>query len=74
MPNYKSDVEDYDLIYQIEKGEGLCVRKDANSEDIWLPLSQIWYDDGKVYKRGSYIVVTIPNWLAEKHDLETNLH
>jgi hypothetical protein len=69
MASFKSNVADYDLIYQTEKGGGLCVRREINGEDIWLPLSQIQYDDGKLYKRNSVITVTIPDWLAEKHDL-----
>jgi hypothetical protein len=71
--SYKSDVADYDLLYQTEKGGGLCVRKEINGIDIWLPLSQIEFD-GKAYRRNDYITVTIPDWLAEKHDLEENLH
>lgn len=70
--NWKSrgeNVEEYTLIYQVEHGAGLCVREEKDGPDIWLPLSQIQYDEHIVYKRGSYIKVTIPDWLAEEHDL-----
>ena len=66
--SFRSNVADYDLIYQIQKGGGLCVRQEKDGEDIWLPLSEIEFD-GKDYKRGSVITVTIPDWLAEKHYL-----
>jgi hypothetical protein len=67
--SHKENVADYDLIYQTEKGGGLCVRREIDGEDIWLPLSQIEFDSGTLHKRNSVIKVIIPDWLAEKHDL-----
>jgi hypothetical protein len=74
MPNYKSNVADYDLIYVSETDKGLAVRIDAeenspvSSRMFWLPKSQIEYED-KSYKPHQPIRVTIPDWLAEEHDL-----
>ena len=65
----KSDVADYSLIYTAETEKALGVRQTEDEEDlIWLPKSQIEFD-GKEYRRGQVITVTIPDWLAEKHNL-----
>lgn len=64
----KSNVADYDLLYVSQTEKALAVRRSENDEMVWLPKSQIEFDD-KDYKRHSVIRVTIPDWLAEKHDL-----
>jgi hypothetical protein len=68
LPNYKSDVADYDLEYRRETRDGLCVRVDEDSEDFWLPKSKVQYEN-KNYRRGDPITVTIPEWLVTKHDI-----
>ena len=64
----KSNVADYDLLYQAETDKALCVRRSEEGDDFWLPKSQIEID-GKEHRRGQVISVTIPDWLAEKNDL-----
>lgn len=64
----KSNVADYDLLYITQTEIGLCLRRSEEFELFWLPKSQIEFDD-KEYKRNQVISVTIPDWLAEKHDL-----
>lgn len=66
--SHKSDVADYDLLYVSQTGKALAVRRSEDHETIWLPKSQIQFDD-KEYRRHAVIRVTIPDWLAEKHDL-----
>lgn len=68
MTNYKSDVVDIDLLYVSQTEKGLAVRQSEDHEMFWLPKSQIEFED-KDYKRHSVIKVTIPEWLAGKHDL-----
>jgi hypothetical protein len=68
MTAYKSNVTDYDLLYITQTDRGLAVRQSEEREMIWLPKSQIEFED-KDYKRHATIRVTIPDWLAEKHDL-----
>jgi hypothetical protein len=68
MPNYKSNVGDYDLMYIAQTEKVICVKLDKESEMFWLPKSQIEFED-KNYKRHQTIKVTIPDWLAEKYEL-----
>jgi hypothetical protein len=68
MPQYKSNVADYDLLYVTQTYKALGVRRSSEHDIIWLPKSQIEFED-KEYKPSSVISVTIPDWLAEKHDL-----
>lgn len=65
---YKSDVADYDLIYISNIPKGIWVKNSDEGEDFFLPDSQIEYDPTKCI-RNKTISVTIPEWLAEKHDL-----
>lgn len=64
----KSNVADYDLLYVSQTERGLAVRRSEDDEMFWLPKSQVQFDD-KEYRRLAVISVTIPDWLAEKHDL-----
>lgn len=64
----KSNVADYDLLYVSETEKALAVRSSEDHEMIWLPKSQIEYED-RNYKRHEVICVTIPDWLAEQHNL-----
>jgi hypothetical protein len=68
MPQYKSNVADYDLLYVTQTKKAIGVRRSEESEVIWLPKSEVDFED-KEYKRNSVVSVTIPDWLAEKHDL-----
>jgi hypothetical protein len=68
MGRYKSDVRDYDLLYVTQSELGLCVRKDEDNESFWLPKSKVQFDD-RGYRRHEAIQVTIPEWLAVKHEL-----
>jgi hypothetical protein len=65
---YKSDVADYDLIYVTQTEKGLGVRRSQEHDIFWLPKSQIEFEY-KEYKSGHTITVTVPEWLAQKHDL-----
>lgn len=64
-----SNIADYDLLYVTQTEKALAVRRSEDHEMVWLPKSQVEFDDGKEYKRHAVIKVTIPDWLAEKHDL-----
>jgi hypothetical protein len=64
----KSNVADYDLMYVSETDKGLAVRTDGDASLFWLPKSQIDFPE-KEYRRNQIIRVTVPDWLAEKHDL-----
>lgn len=66
--SYKSNVADYQLIYEAETPLALAIRASNESDVVWLPKSQIEFLD-KHCIRGDKIWVTIPDWLAEKHDL-----
>jgi hypothetical protein len=68
MTDYKSNVVDLDLFYVSETEKGLAVRLDEGRRLIWLPKSQIEYEQ-REYKRHEVVKVTIPEWLAVKHDL-----
>jgi hypothetical protein len=60
---------DYDLLYVTQTEKALAVRRSEDDELVWLPKSQIEFDDSKEHKRHAVIRVGIPDWLAEKHDL-----
>jgi hypothetical protein len=63
------DIAEYDLLYVTHTQRALGVCRSVDDDDvIWLPRSQISYDD-KEYERKSEIDVSIPTWLAKKHDL-----
>jgi hypothetical protein len=68
MSNYKSNVADYDLLYVSETEKALAVRISEDHEMFWVPKSQIEYED-KNYKRHQLIKVTMPDWIAEQHNL-----
>jgi hypothetical protein len=68
MPNYRSNVADYDLLYKGETKMGIWVSKSEEDNDFFLPNSQVQYEE-KQYKRNSVIKVTIPDWLATMNDL-----
>ena len=70
--DYKSDVADYDLIFGIEKplAYGVFCTDAAYKKNaiIWFPKSQVEWVAGSCI-RGRTCTLTIPEWLAEKHDL-----
>ena len=68
MTNYRSNLEEYSLYYIGQTDKGLHVRQDENHPSFWLPKSQVEFED-KEYKRHAVVTVTMPQWLAEKHDL-----
>jgi hypothetical protein len=55
-------------MYVNQTDKALAVRQSEEHEMFWLPKSQIEFED-KNYKRHATIRVTIPEWLAAKHDL-----
>jgi hypothetical protein len=63
----RNDTDTYDLIYQTETEKAICVREMPDAEDVWLPKSQIDYEEGA--ERGDTIVVEIPDRLAEDKGL-----
>ena len=60
---------DYEVLYVNQTEKALAVRRSEEYETVWLPKSQIEFDDSKEYKRHQVIRIGIPDWLAEKHDL-----
>ncbi len=57
------DYPDFDytrIIAETEKG--ICFEMEDSIEGLWLPLSQVEYDE-------SNNTFNIPKWLAKKHNL-----
>lgn len=70
MTNYKSNVADYDVLFQVETERAIGIKRhDEDTEVIWLPKSVCEFVGLGGCKRGSVIRVTIPDWLAEKYDM-----
>jgi hypothetical protein len=42
---------------------------DGTNDSIWLPKSQIEYDEDIELTKGKMISVTMPDWLAEEKEL-----
>ena len=55
------------MIFQTSTDSSICVTEPDSNEEIWLPKSQIEYDD--TAERGDRIDVEIRTWLAEKKGL-----
>lgn len=68
MTNYRSNIDDYDLLYVTETDLGLCVKRSEDDPKFWLPKSQVEYES-KNYKKGNIVRVAMAEWLAQKHDL-----
>jgi hypothetical protein len=66
--SYKSDLNDYELIYVTQTDLAIGVTTEEGGDLIWLPKSQIQYEDDD-YSRDDEITVTVPDWLAREHDL-----
>jgi hypothetical protein len=64
-----TNAADYEVLYVAQSEKALGIRRSEKEEIIWLPKSQIEFDDSKEYKRHTVIRIGIPDWLAEKHDL-----
>ena len=66
---YQSNVADYELIWHNESpsGKAILVSRSEEDEPFWLPISQVEYERKKAPSK--IVVVSIPDWLAEKHDL-----
>lgn len=60
---YDNDLDVYHFEYKHETDDAILVT-DWDSKEIWLPKSQIDYDDMN-YKKGDEIEITIPEWLAK---------
>ena len=54
----------YQLTWQTETDRAICVRENEYGEDIWLPKTEVEYEDG--VERGEEVEVEIPDWLAEE--------
>jgi len=66
----RTDLDTYSFVFYAETDKAIGVREEGDSEDsdmIWLPKSQIEYDDN--CSEGDLIDVDIPEWLAEDKDL-----
>lgn len=62
----KREVTDVEgLLFMEEREKAICVSEDGGKTKIWLPKSQIEYED-----KGSGLVnITIPLWLASEKKL-----
>lgn len=40
----------------------------SEGEEVWLPKSQIDYDDSD-YEKGDFISIIVPNWLAAHKEM-----
>ncbi len=57
------------VIFQTQTERAVCVREEREGDDIWLPLSQIEFDDLADYERGERIELWGPEWLFESKGL-----
>lgn len=72
MKKYVKSSRTYRIISELvadetDKAIQVCCGQDGRFPiryKIWLPKSQIGYED-----HNSYIVIHVPNWLAEKYSL-----
>lgn len=65
----KSDLHDVDVLFQHQTERAVCIRNDADGDDIWIPKSQceIEAQDGGELRRGCIATLTAPeNMLIEK--------
>ena len=77
MPSYKNTTEEYDLVFHAElplswkvsRAETDPLVPSPLAAPFFLPKSQVEPDERNVYRRGAVCRFTIPDWLAEKHDL-----
>ena len=63
--------EFYELIYINQTDKAILVSEDDPDEGIWLPKSQIEYDENEIdcADKGEEIEIGIPEWLAEQEGL-----
>lgn len=61
-------MEEYSLEF-LHSSENAILVRDADDNDIWLPKSQIEIDDLENLERGEFVLISIPDWLAEEKDL-----
>jgi hypothetical protein len=60
------------VLYHCETDKAVCVSKDNEEEQLWLPKSQIEYEQKpngtpKVDNKG-LLNVEVPLWLLQKHE------
>jgi hypothetical protein len=73
----KKDMHDFDVEYVHNTDKGLCVSDDGGETEIWLPISQITWQDGERidpgdldgYEKREIIDISVPEWLAEDKGL-----
>jgi hypothetical protein len=63
----RNDTIPVSVIFQKETERAICVREEEDGEDIWLPLSQIEWDEEA--DRGDSITIVAPEWLLEDKGL-----
>jgi len=63
----ESEMEEYTFEYMHQTDNAILVT-DGNKE-IWLPKSQISYDESIKYTRHDVILIEVPEWLAEKCEI-----
>lgn len=64
----KGKLVDLELHMHLETDKAILVSENGDADKaIWLPKSQIEYEDGAT--PSGYCEVTLPQWLAEKHGL-----
>lgn len=66
-----NDVDDYTLTIKAKPlGKKAFMVENLDGKDVWLPYSQCTTNgDWDEVERGDTIVITIPDWLAEKNGL-----
>lgn len=52
----------------VRETENAILVKDGNNE-VWIPKSQVTYDEDLELKRGLALEIELPEWLAEEKGL-----
>jgi hypothetical protein len=69
--DYESDLVDLTMVLHAWTQRAIRVSDTGENEDAkWLPLSQIEVAEAQdTWRRGTKIIVTLPEWLAKKEGL-----
>ena len=74
---YKNDLYSFTLCIFHETEKGIFVGKDPDDKDddkaFWLPKSQVTVGDRSIKNGIEWSDIQIPEWLAEKSDLDVSL-
>ena len=68
--SYKSDILDLHVIVHRQTGSAILVSEDSNlARAVWLPLSQIEFDEKPSTDGMRHAELQIPEWLAKSKGL-----